>query len=196
MAEKAIPWDQIRAEYIAGGVSCKALANKYGISPNVVSKKATKDGWKNDRRKCGEKVAEKIVARSARAREEAALKGLSLTKYTMDIWNDNLKTLNETIKNTPEYMIANPSFASGIARSLETTYDLLLKMSGRSEAQRRLRIEEEKLKIEREKFEIEKRKLELEMANMEKGQGGAEGTQWQIVEDDDTEDLLCGETEQ
>lgn len=182
----AAEWDKIKAEYITGGISCRELAEKYNLSPNVVSKKATKDGWKKARQKCGEKTAERMISASARAREEAALKGLDLTKYTMDIWNDNLRALNETIQRTPEYMLSNPSFASGIARGLETTYNLLMRMAGRSDADRRLRLEEEKLKIEREKFEMEKKRFELEMKNMEAT--GEQGVLWQVtVEEDETE---------
>ena len=172
----SVDWDRIRAEYIQGEMSCRELAEKYGISPNVVSKKATKDGWKNDRRKCSEKAAEKIVAHSARAKADAALKGLDLIKYTMDLWNDNLKTLNETIKQTPAYMLSNPSFASGIARGLQTTYELLEKMSGEGEKERKQR-----LAIERQKIRIEKKKLEIELAKLKSGTGG--GVSWEITED-------------
>lgn len=181
MAE--IDWEKIRAEYIAGKVSCRELGEKYHVSPNVVSKKATKDGWRNDRRKCGEKVAENLISRSARARTDAALKGLDLVKYTMDIWNDNLRALNETIKATPEYMLSNPSFASGIAKGLKTTYDLLMQMSGDGEAQRRtqLEIQREKLEIEKQKIALEKQRLELELENARKM--GAGGTVWEIIED-------------
>ena len=184
MAE--IDWEKIRAEYIASEISCRALAEKYHISPNVVSKKATKDGWKNDRRKCGEKVAEKIVARSARAKADAALQGLDLCKYTMEIWNMNLKSLNETIQQTPAYMLSNPSFASGIAKGLETTYKLLQAMSGDGEKQRKeeIRIRKQRIAIEKKKLAIERKRLELEMQNLEKA--GAGGAVWQIVED--TED--------
>ena len=171
-----VDWGKIKAEYISTEISCKKLAEKYGLSPNVVSKKATKDGWQNARRKCGEKAAEKIVARSARAKADAALQGLDLIKYTMDIWNENLKTLNETIQKTPEYMLSVPSFASGIAKGLQTTYELLQRMSGEGEKERKQR-----LAIERQKLRIEKKKLELELANLKSA--GSGGVAWEITED-------------
>ena len=181
MAE--VDWAKIKTEYISGNVSCRMLAEKYGISPNVVSKKATKDGWKNARRKCEEKTAEKLIAHSARAKADAALQGLDLCKYTMEIWNMNLKALNETIQQTPAYMLTNPSFASGIAKGLQTTYDLLMKMSGDGEKERRAeaRMRKQELQLRKQKLAIEKQRLELEMRELQKI--GAGGAIWEIVED-------------
>lgn len=178
-----VDWEQIKAEYLSGNVSCRQLAEKYHLSPNVVSKKATKDGWKNERRKTGELVAKKTVSRVARARADAAMKGLDLTKYTMEIWSDNLKTLNETIKNTPNYMLENPSFASGIAKGLQTTYELLLKASGQADSDRKLELERQKLELERQKFELEKQKWAMEQERL-KVAGGTEYV-WEIVEEGD-----------
>ena len=171
-----VDWGKLKAEYISTEISCKALAEKYGISPNVVSKKATKDAWQNARRKCSEKAAEKIVARSARAKADAAMQGLDLIRYTMDLWNDNLRTLNETIKETPAYMLSIPSFASGIAKGLQTTYDLLQKMSGEGEKERKQR-----LALERKKLQVEKKKLELELKKLQTS--GSGGVAWEITED-------------
>ena len=100
-AEGNINWDLLRAEYLAGNATYKSLAGKYKISVNVLSKKATKEGWKEGRRKVGEKCVKKAVTRAARAREEKALKGINLTKYIADLWTDNLKQLNALIQETP-----------------------------------------------------------------------------------------------
>ncbi len=176
-------WERIKAEYLSGNVSCRELAEKYHLSPNVVSKKATKDGWKNERRKTGEIVAKKTISRVARARADAAVKGLDLTKYTMDIWADNLKTLNETIKSTPEYMLSNPSFASGIANGLKTTYELLLKVSGQADSDRKLELERQKLELEKQKFELEKKKWAAEEERLKVA--SASDYAWVITEEGD-----------
>ena len=168
-----IDWDAIKAEYISGKISCRKLAEKYNISPNVVSKKATKDGWKNERRKCDEKTAKKIISRTSYARACAAADGLDEVKYTSQLWMDNLKQLNELIKQTPETMLAQPSFAAGISNGLKTTLELFLRLGGQSDSDRRIRLEEEKLKMEREKFELEKARWEAEQA--ERKAAAAEG---------------------
>lgn len=186
MGEKArVNWEAIRAEYFAGDTTYAALAKKYQISASTLSKKATKEGWKNGRQKTREKVAKKLTTRAARAREEKALKGINLTKYIADIWTDNLKALNDLIKTTPEYMLSNPSFAAGIPRGLRETYELIMEMNGRGYMNRKLANEEKKLRLEREKFELEKEKWAAQRAAMEKGLESGTQEVWRIEVDDE-----------
>lgn len=53
--------DKVKAEYIAGGVSIRELAEEHGISEDTLEKRAAKEGWTKLRRKTGEKTAEKLV---------------------------------------------------------------------------------------------------------------------------------------
>ena len=186
MAE--INWDAIRTEYLAGKTTYAKLAEKYQISVNVLSKRATKEGWKKGRQKVEEKVAKKLETRAARAREEKALKGISLTKYITDLWTDNLKALNELIKNTPEHMLTQPGFAAGIPRGLRETYELIMEMNGRGYMNRKLANEEKKLRLEREKFELEKQKWKARQEAMQRGLSGEGATIWEVIEDKDDEE--------
>ena len=43
--EKRVDWNTIRAEYISGGISQRALAKKYGVSANTLIKKANTEAW-------------------------------------------------------------------------------------------------------------------------------------------------------
>ena len=197
MANKTVDWDRIKAEYLAGNATYAELAEKYHVSKSTLSKKATKDGWKNARQKVGEKVAKKVENRAARAREEKALKGVQLARYITDLWTDNLKQLNTLIQNTPEAMMANPSFASNIPRGLRETYDLIMEMSGRGYINRKLANEQKKLRLEREKFEFEKRKWEEEIRRREAEQAEkrkelANAPAWRILEDGDESDDFSG----
>lgn len=186
-----VNWEQLRAEYCAGNVSCRQLGEKYHVSPNVVSKKATKEGWKKLREKTGEKAAEKTVTRVARARARAAIKGLDVVKYTTKLWTENLNQLNELISKTPSYMLSVPTFASGVAKGLDTTYDLLMKMAGRSSMDKKIKIEQEKLKIERQKFKMEQQKFLLEKERFEAEQkardSGQAAEEWTVTVDEGTE---------
>ena len=193
-AEEKINWDAIRAEYLTGDATYKSLAEKYKISVNVLSKKATKEGWKNGRRKVGEKVAKKTITRAARAREEKALKGINLTKYIADLWTDNLKELNSLLKETPSYMLENPSFAAGIPRGLRETYELIMEMNGRGYMNRKLANEERKLRLEREKFELEKAKWEEEKRLKAEEFGAGSGERIGLIIEEDTDE--AGENEQ
>lgn len=180
-----VDWDKIKAEYLAGDATYAELAQKYGVSVSTLSKKATKDGWVLGRKKVGERVAKKVEARAARAREEKALKGVQLTRYIADLWTDNLKELNSLIQGTPEYMLANPQFAASIPRGLRETYDLIMEMGGRGYVNRKLANEAKKLRLEREKFEFEKKKWEEQKAAAERGLTAEGAPAWKIVEDDE-----------
>ena len=188
MAGKAVEWDKIKAEYLAGDATYAELAKKYEVSLSTLSKKATKEGWKNGRKKVGEKVAKKMETRAAHAREEKALKGVQLARYITDLWTDNLKALNTLIEETPEYLLANPAFASGIPRGLRETYDLIMEMNGKGYVNRKLANEQRKLKLEREKFEFEKQKWEEQRAQMERGLKAGTRETWIIEEEEDGSD--------
>lgn len=187
MAEKEqmtqAEWDKIHAEYITGDITYAELAEKHQISLSTLTKRASKEGWKNDRQNVGKKVAKKMTTRAARAREEKALKGINLAKYITDLWTDNLKQLNLLLKESPEEMLKNPGFAASLPRGVRETYELIMEMNGRGYMNRKLANEEKKLKLERERFELEKKKWEAQW-NARQAGGGTEET-WQIVLDDE-----------
>ena len=58
-------WRKIKAEYIAGGISQRALAEKYGVSKTMVMRKANKEGWTAKRAKAESKAMEKVEQKTA-----------------------------------------------------------------------------------------------------------------------------------
>lgn len=58
--ETGVSWRKIKAEYIAGGISQRALAEKYGVPWGTLRKRANLEGW-NAKRKSAEKKAEQKV---------------------------------------------------------------------------------------------------------------------------------------
>lgn len=60
-----IDWNAIRAEYIAGACSYRKLAEKYGISKNIIAKRSEAEGWMKDRATVRDKAAKKIVQKTA-----------------------------------------------------------------------------------------------------------------------------------
>jgi transcriptional regulator with XRE-family HTH domain len=80
-----VSWRKIKAEYIAGGISQRALAEKYGVPFGTLSKRARKESWNAKRRKADEKAAEKVAQKTA--------------EKTAEIVADNA-TLAEQIKTT------------------------------------------------------------------------------------------------
>lgn len=61
-----IDWVPIRAEYIAGQMGYRKLAEKYGVSENALYAHAKKENWSADRKKYREKRGADLVARYAR----------------------------------------------------------------------------------------------------------------------------------
>ena len=58
--ETGVSWRKIKAEYIAGGISQRALAEKYGVPWGTLRRRANLEKW-NDRRKSAEKKTEQKV---------------------------------------------------------------------------------------------------------------------------------------
>ena len=71
--EKRIDWNAIRAEYIGGGISQRKLAEKHGISVDILLKKANRERWKDDREKAGNKAAIKAQQKTAEAAADNAV---------------------------------------------------------------------------------------------------------------------------
>ena len=58
-------WNAIRAEYIGGNISQRKLAEKHGVSPDVLMQKANKEHWKQDRDKAVSKGLAKSQQKAA-----------------------------------------------------------------------------------------------------------------------------------
>ena len=60
-------WRKIKAEYIAGGISQRALSEKYGIPWGTFSKRTRKEKWTAARKRAEEKEIEKVSQKTADA---------------------------------------------------------------------------------------------------------------------------------
>lgn len=72
--EKRIDWAAIRAEYIAGGISQRKLAAKYGITYNTLRRRAESGEWAAEREKQERKSAAKAAQKTANAVASNAVK--------------------------------------------------------------------------------------------------------------------------
>lgn len=61
MAE--IDWAAIRAEYIAGGASLAALAEKYGVAKSAVSRRSSREKWVEKKEKQSAKKEKQLIER-------------------------------------------------------------------------------------------------------------------------------------
>ena len=60
-------WRKLKAEYIAGGISQRALAEKYGIPFGTLQKQARVKKWNEARKKAEAKAVEKVTQETAEA---------------------------------------------------------------------------------------------------------------------------------
>ena len=88
-------WRKVKAEYIAGGISQRKLAEKYDIVWGTLRKRANQEKW-NEKRKAAEKKAEQkveqktaeIVADNATLVEQAKKKLLLKINSMIDAFPD------------------------------------------------------------------------------------------------------------
>lgn len=58
-------WRKIKAEYIAGGISQRALSEKHGVPFGTLQKRARVEQWSAKRKKADEKTVEKVSQKTA-----------------------------------------------------------------------------------------------------------------------------------
>lgn len=85
MGIKQFDWAQIKMEYITGNIGQKALANKHGVSLNVLKKYATKENWVEEKRKYALKVVEKAVQKEVNRQANALAKELQAADKMSDV---------------------------------------------------------------------------------------------------------------
>ena len=77
---KRIDWNAIYSEYIGGGISQRKLAEKHGISVDILLKKANRDHWAKDRVKASNKAAIKAQQKAADAAADNATLAADIKK--------------------------------------------------------------------------------------------------------------------
>ena len=128
-------WRKIKAEYIAGGISQRALAEKYGISPGHLMNRASKEKW-NDKRKAAEsKALEKTeqktaetVADNAVTLERIKTKILAKVEKMVDAY-DTDATEYSTVKKTTKGQ--KPAILKYKIKDLAAVYESLCDKSAK-----------------------------------------------------------------
>ena len=99
-------WRKLKKEYIAGGISYRKLAEKYGVSFNTLEKVARREGWCELRRQADEKAATKAVeaisSRNAKLDKAVDLALEAACKYLMapgQLRAVDLKDVTTALKN-------------------------------------------------------------------------------------------------
>ena len=89
----SVDWKAIKAEYIAGGIGYRKLAEKHGVSFSTLSQIAMREKWTDLRKKANDKadtvLAEKIGKRNAKK----SAKIDSLVDRLLDVVGERLEAL-------------------------------------------------------------------------------------------------------
>ena len=89
-------WRKIKAEYIAGGISQRALAEKYGIAWGTFSKRTRKEKWTAARKRAEQKEVERVSQKTA---EEVADNAVTLQRIKAKLLN-KVETMIDNFPNT------------------------------------------------------------------------------------------------
>ena len=142
-------WDAIKAEYLAGGISQRRLAEKYGIGEYTLLRRANREQWAQLRDECCNKSTMKMVQDTADDRAELARRASKLGSRVLE--------LSERIIDRLERDDVSRASADGLEADLAKTiqaYTMMAKSLGidaESIANRnRLELERERLKLEKE----------------------------------------------
>ena len=118
-SKKRINWAKIKAEYIAGGISQRKLAAKYGVTYSTLRHQAETQSWKEER----DKLSRKIIAKSAQRAEEESVSNAVKLEQVKGLLIDRLKTAIETMPQNGGTH-ARKSIGEG-DKKLTIDYDLL-----------------------------------------------------------------------
>lgn len=111
-------WSAIRAEYIAGGISLRKLAEKHGVSFNTLKYRAKVERWKGDADTVYHKVTtqlpQKIVVNVVKNAADLAAKKDEFARELVDGALDTLRAYKEAGRLTPQ----NLKFLSGFLKDV------------------------------------------------------------------------------
>ena len=94
-----VNWRTIKAEYIAGGISQRKIAEKHGVPFGTLQKRARLEKWNAKRRNAEDKEVEKVIQKTA---EEVADNAVLLQKIKAKL----LRKLDQMVDQYPEAGVA------------------------------------------------------------------------------------------
>lgn len=160
-------WDQIKAEYLAGGTTYPDLCKKYGVSYGVLCKRAAREKWKEARKETGKKATKKMAEKLSNSKAKTAVDALDVARYTTQRWQDILKDMAEIVGNNKSTYAADMSQVRALSGAIKDNIDNLYRTCRLISAmdERRLALEERRMALEEAKFK----------ADQESKQSGSDG---------------------
>lgn len=147
-----VDWEAIRMEYVAGGISLRRLAAKWGVTHSMIAGRSQREGWAKQRDRCKHKAITKSIDMVA------AQKARSLANVML-----GADRLSARITGDIEGA-ANARDVSDLAKALKYAVDTLQAVYGiQSPAQlHRQHMDEERLALDKRRLALEERRQEAE----------------------------------
>ena len=118
-------WKEMEAEYVTGGASYRALAEKYGVSLGTVKHRGARDGWVAGRQAHKEEVMRKVLT----ADTERILSRMERLQGVGDVLLERVEEM------VPE--IESPAALKTLTEALKNIRDAqMLKESNRAESEK------------------------------------------------------------
>lgn len=89
----SVDWKSIKAEYIAGGIGYRKLAEKYGVSFGTLSKIAMRENWTDLRKKACEKTGTVLAETIGKRNAKKSAKIDQLVEDLLDMISERLPAL-------------------------------------------------------------------------------------------------------
>lgn len=94
-SENGVNWNQIRAEYIKGGISQRKLAEKHGVSVNTLIKKANSEKWSSQRSETYNTVTKAVQQKTADAVADNATLAAGIKRKLLERLDRIIDTIPE-----------------------------------------------------------------------------------------------------
>lgn len=128
---QGVNWRKIKAEYIAGGISQRKLADKYGIKWNTLRDRANEEHWTAARKRSEKKALQRaeqktaeIVVDNATRLERIKTKILIKLESMVDAYSENA-TEYKTVKAVNNGKGKKPAVLTYKMRDLAATFECL-----------------------------------------------------------------------
>ena len=105
-------WKRIKAEYIAGEISLRKLADKYGVSFSTIQKKSMEEKWGDLRKKNRRKVEEKLI-------DSVSSKGAEKAANIIDVADKLLDKISEYVETIPLDMMSSTQALKHLTSALK-----------------------------------------------------------------------------
>ena len=91
----AADWSRIKKEYVTTDITCRKLAEKYGVSESTLFKKCSKEQWEALRKQQGSKVEAKFFEKDANRKADRAVALMEAADLLLERTVNGIKAYRE-----------------------------------------------------------------------------------------------------